>query len=219
MLLSRRTFLKGSAASALAATIGLKLDFEAWATEQEAAEVELKPSFCNTCSSHCGMWIHVKNGRAWKVTGHEDHNRSVGKLCARAHGGLAWIYDPSRVRTPLKKIGDAFEPITWEQAAEEIGEKVREVVDNGDSEGIFWGHNPRQSGVFYGTRFMHALNSSTVVTHNSACNTAIHCGFQNTIGRQGPASDLRRSNYLMCIGRNYGEGIRTSQATQFAEAC
>ena len=195
------------------------VDFDAWAEEQEAAVIELKGSFCNACSSHCGMWIHVKNGRVWKVTGHEDHNRSVGKLCARAHGHLAWVYDPGRVRTPLRRTAaGGFEPISWEQAAGEIGDKLREVVANGDSEGIFWGHNPRQTGVFYGTRFMHALDSRTVVTHNSACNTAIHCGFQNTIGRQGPAADLRRSNYMMIIGRNYGEGIRTSQATQFADA-
>ncbi|MCL2854380.1 MAG: molybdopterin-dependent oxidoreductase [Defluviitaleaceae bacterium] len=194
-------------------------DFPSYTETQQAADVELKASFCNACSSHCGMWIHVKNGRAWKVTGHENHNRSLGTLCARAHGHLAWIYDPGRVRTPLKKVGEnQFEPISWQQAAQEIGNKLREVRESGEAEKIFWGHNPRQTGVFYGTRFMHALGSSTVVTHNAACNTAIHCGFQNTIGRQGPAADLRRSNYLMIIGRNYGEGIRTSQATQFAEA-
>ena len=221
MLITRRQFLKGAAAiSALFATgcATRALDFDEWARGQEAAGIVLKPSFCNTCSSHCGMWIHVKNGRAWKVTGHEVHNRSVGRLCARAHAGLAWVYDPGRVRTPLKRTGaQTFTPITWEQAAEEIGAKLRATVAAGQSRGIFWGHNPRQSGVFYGTRFMHALNSRTVVTHNAACNTAITCGFANTLGRT-PTSDLRRSNYLMLIGRNYGEGIRTSQATHFSEA-
>lgn len=218
MLLSRRTFLKATAAGALVAATNLKLDFEAWATEQEAAEVESKPSFCNVCSSHCGMWIHVKNGRPWRVSGHEEHDRSRGKLCARAHAGLAWIYDNARVKTPLKRVGpEEFEQISWEQASDEIGEKLRTVVANGESRGIFWGHNPRQSGVFYGTRFMHSLNSRTVVTHNAACNTAITCGFNNTMGRT-PSSDLRRSRYLLLIGRNYGEGIRTSQATMFAEA-
>ena len=194
------------------------LDFNGFVEAQQAAVVEVKGSTCNACASHCGMWLHVKNGRAWKVTGHEDHSRSLGKLCARAHGHIAWIYDPGRIRTPLRRTAQGqFEPISWEQAIEEIGEKLRTVMANGDSQGIFFGHNPRQTGVFYGTRFMHALGSSTVVTHNAACNTAIHCGFQNTIGRQGPASDLRRSNYMMIIGRNYGEGIRTHQATWFAE--
>ena len=222
MLISRRTFLKGAAkgaaVSAVIAAGGLKLDFPAWAAEQEAAEVTKHGSACNACASHCGMWIHVKNGRVWKVTGHEDNVRSEGKICARAHGHLAWVYDPDRIKTPLRRVGqDQFEPTTWEEAVEAIGEKLRTVVENGDSEGIFWGHNPRQTGVFYGTRFMHALNSRTVCTHNAACNTAIHCGFQNTIGRQGPASDLRRSNYMLMIGRNYGEGIRTHLTTMFAE--
>ena len=222
MLISRRQFLKGAAISALVATgcatRAIRVDFDEWAKEQEGADVVLKPSFCNVCASHCGMWIHVKNGRAWKVTGHEVHDRSRGKLCARAHAGLSWIYDPGRVKTPLKRVApNRFEPITWEQAANEIGAKLRTVVANGESRGIFWGHNPRQSGVFYGTRFMHALNSRTIVTHNAACNTAITCGFNNTIGRT-PTADLRRSRYLMLIGRNYAEGIRTSQSTMFSEA-
>ena len=222
MLISRRKFLKGMAISALVATgcatRAIRLDFDEWARGQEDADVQLKASFCNVCSSHCGMWIHVKNGRAWKVTGHADHDRSRGKLCARAHGGLAWIYDPGRVKTPLKRVGhEQFEPISWEQATDEIGQKVRAVVANGDSRGIFWGHNPRQSGVFYGTRFMHALNSRTIVTHNAACNTAIIGGFAQTLGRT-PTADLRRSTYQMMIGRNYAEGIRTSLTTQFAEA-
>ena len=221
MHITRRQFLKGAAAaSALLATgcATRAVDFESWAKRQAAARVELKPSFCNICSSHCGMWIHVKNGRAWKVTGHQVHSRSGGKLCARSHAGLAWIYDPGRVRTPLKRTGpDTFAPITWEQASDEIGAKLQATVAAGQSRGIFWGHNPRETGVFYGTRFMHALNSRTVVTHNAACNTAITCGFNNTLGRT-PSSDLQRSNYLMLIGRNYGEGIRTSQTTQFAGA-
>ena len=219
MQISRRTFLKGSAAAGTLVATGLaKVDFEAWASEQQASDVEKKGSFCNACSSHCGMWIHVKNGRAWKVSGHEVHNRSLGKLCARAHGTLEWVYDPTRVRTPLKKVGpEQFEPVSWEEALEDIGSKVRETVANGDNQGIFWGHNPRQSGVFYGTRLMTALNSRTVVTHNAACNTAIAAGFRDTLGRT-PSSDRARSKYLMCIGRNYAEGIRVSETLQFSEA-
>ncbi|MDR2167813.1 MAG: molybdopterin-dependent oxidoreductase [Clostridiales bacterium] len=199
--------------------IGDDLDFDNFVEEREAAVITRHGSFCNACSSHCGMWIYTKNGRVWKVRGHEDHNRSRGKLCARAHGHLEWVYGAARVRTPLKRTpGGGFEAISWEQATQEIGDKLREVIADGDAERIFWGHNPRQTGVFYGTRFMHALGSSTVVTHNAACNTGIHCGFIQTIGRQGPSADRARSNYLMMIGRNYGEGIRTAEMTQVAGA-
>lgn len=237
MKLTRRRFLQGTAATAaiLAASgcgnevidevlddvlddiLDDVLDFEDWKEEQEQAEIKKAGSFCNACSSHCGLWIHVKNDRVWKVTGHEDHNRSQGKLCARAHGHLSWVYDPGRVKTPLKKVDGSFEPISWDQAVTEIGDKVKEVVADGDNQKIFWGHNPRQTGVFYGTRFMTSLNSRTVVTHNAACNTAIAAGFRDTIGRV-PTSDLNNTRYMMLIGRNYGEGIRTSQATQFGRA-
>ncbi len=218
MLFNRRKFLKSTVAAGAFLATGVKFNFDAWANEQQQADVVLKGSYCNVCSSHCGMWIHVKNGRAWKVTGHKDHNNSKGKLCARAHGGLAWIYDQDRVKTPLKKVGpDKFEAISWEQAATEIGTKLKEIVANGESQGIFWGHNPRQTGAFYGPRFMNALGSNTVTTHNAACNTALTCGFANTIGST-PSADIGKTKYAMFIGRNYGEGIRTSQVATLTSA-
>ncbi|OEF97677.1 molybdopterin-containing oxidoreductase family protein [Desulfuribacillus alkaliarsenatis] len=218
MFFNRRKFLKSTIAAGAFLATGVKLNFKAWASEQEKAPVELKYSYCNTCSSHCGLWIHVKNGRAWKVTGNEDHARSRGKLCARAHAGLAWIYDPGRVKTPLKRVGEnQFQEISWEQAATEIGDKVQGIIAEHGPQGIVWKHNPRETGVFYGRRFLHALGSNTIMTHNAACNTTLAVGFGETIGRT-PGADRNRTDYMMCIGRNYGEGIRTNEATQFMGA-
>ena len=224
MQITRRTFLKGAAkgvaASAVAATVGLKLDFEAWAAEQEEANVELKASLCNVCPSHCPMWVHVKNGRPWKVTGNEAGYRSKGKLCARAHTSFSLLYGNARVRTPLKKVAPGrFEPISWEQASDEIGAKLREAVDAGLGPNIFWGHNPRVTGGFYGPRFMNALGSRTVVTQNAACNVAMFCGFNNSIGAYPlGCGDMANSRFMLLIGRNYAEGIRVDQSIDFGNA-
>ncbi len=218
MAMDRRTFFKSTAGAAVAVAAMTTIDMRAWAQVVEEAPVELKGSLCNVCSSHCGMYIHVKNGRPWKVTGHPDHSRSRGKLCPRAHGGLYWIYDPARAKTPLKRVGEQeFEQISWEQATDEIAERLKRVLDQHGPQAVFYGHNPRRSGVVYGNRFMHALGVNTIQTHNAACNTARVLGLAHTFGSSYNA-DWANSDYLLFIGRNMGEGIRTSTALAFGEA-
>jgi thiosulfate reductase/polysulfide reductase chain A len=85
----RRTFLKATAATAAAVGAGDVLSFGDWLRKADAAPVTKIPSLCETCSAACGMWVHVKNGRIWKVTGQKDHSQSRGQLCARGHAGIA----------------------------------------------------------------------------------------------------------------------------------
>lgn len=215
--LTRRSLLKtGLTTGALMAASPL-LDMKRWAEAASDAPVELHPSMCNGCSSHCGMWVHVKNGRLWKVSGHPENGRSRGKLCARAHGAATWLYDPDRIIQPLKRVGDSFKPISFEQALDEIAAKLKAVLEKHGPSALFYTHNPRETGIFYGTRFMHALGAPTVMTHNAACNTSLTVGFTAMMGTT-PGSDLARSKYILLIGRNPAEGIRTNVGTALAQA-
>ncbi|MFN2364219.1 MAG: molybdopterin-dependent oxidoreductase [Halarsenatibacteraceae bacterium] len=219
MGLTRRKFLKTAGLTAGAVGLGLNgFDFSAWAQVQQDSEVVKRPSLCNVCASHCGMWIHVKNDRIWKVTGHEENGRSLGRLCPRAHGGIDWVYDPYRLKQPIKLEEDgSIRPIGWNQALDEIAEKLTKILEEEGPEKVFYAHNPRKTGVFYGNRFMHALNVSTIMTHNAACNTGRGRGFGATMGGV-PSPDIGNSKYVVIIGRNYGAGIRTSQLKKINKA-
>ncbi len=218
MPMDRRTFFKRSAGAALAATAFAALDMKAWAQTVTDAPVELKPSLCNMCTSECGMHIHVKNGRPWKVTGHPGHPVSRGKLCPRAHGGLQWIYDPARVKTPLRRTGEwEFEPISWEQAADEISAKLNRILEEHGPEAVFGAQYPRPTGNLYLNRLMHALGVSTTQTHEATCQAGRRIAMSATLGAAFDA-DWENSDYLLFIGRNMGEAIRTGAATAFARA-
>lgn len=215
--ITRRSFLKtGLTTGALLATSPL-LDLKKWAEAAAEAPVQVIPSLCNGCSSHCGLLAHVKNGRLWKVTGHPDHNRSKGKLCARAHGAATWLYDSDRLTQPLKREGDTWKPISYEQALDEIAAKLKTILNQHGPGALFFAHNPRETGIFYGTRFMHALGAPTILTHNAACNTPSTVGF-GAIFSAVPGADLARSKYTLLIGRNPAEGIRTAYASALAKA-
>lgn len=218
--ISRRSFIKVSAATA--ATVSMvSLDTKSWMrTEaaQENAVIEKIPSICNACSSQCGMIAYTKNGRLWKLEGHPDHPRSRGTLCARGHAYPTIVYSPDRVTQPMKRMENSeFEPISWEQAYLEIGEKVKQIIVNHGAEEISLMQNPVPTGALFATRFIHALGSPNYYTHNVACNNSRNTGFQHSVGGV-PSADVANADYVMFIGRSYGDAIRPSSLQALAKA-
>ena len=207
--LSRRTFLKASAATTAVLSVVGTVEFKTWQKTyaSENADVKVIPSLCNACSSKCGIQVYSKGGRLWKVTGHPDHPFSKGRICARGHGVATLAYSPDRLTEPLKKKKDGtFEPISWKQAYQEIGQKLKEIVAKDPSSVVFV-EDPRPTGKFYGPRFLDAVGSPNYFNHLVVCSNARDTGFTHTIGGV-PGGDVANSKYIVFIGRSYGDGLR-----------
>ncbi|NKE06469.1 molybdopterin-containing oxidoreductase family protein [Mesobacillus selenatarsenatis] len=220
--LTRRGFIKASAATAALASAGT-VGFNEWSKNYVKAGanavVNEIPSTCNACSSKCGMIGHVKNGRLWKLTGHPDHPYSKGKLCARGHGYATVVYSKDRLTQPLKRIGDnKFEPISWEQAYKEIAQKLNQIIKEHGPQSVALTEDPRASGKFYSPRFINSLGSSNYYTHHVVCSNSRDAGFLHTVGVSSTSADISNAKYIMFIGRSYGDGIRPSSVQSLAAA-
>src|SRR5687768_2728682 len=86
-------------------------------------------SLCRECEAGCGTIVRVVEGRAKKIEGNPEHPVNRGKLCARGHASLQALYNPDRIRTPLKRVGDRgegrFESLSWSDAMDQWCELVR----------------------------------------------------------------------------------------------
>ncbi len=79
---------------------------------------------CTLCYHSCGTAVTVEDGRAVKVKGLESHPLNHGMLCPKGRAALENVYDPNRLKYPLKRIKGGFEKIPWDQALTEIAEKL-----------------------------------------------------------------------------------------------
>ena len=73
-------------------------------------------STCRECPAGCGMLVKAREGRIVKLEGNPRHPLGQGGLCARGQAGLQGLYDPDRLRTPMKREGGAWKPATWDEA-------------------------------------------------------------------------------------------------------
>ena len=84
---------------------------------------------CVLCAQNCGLEIFVENNRMTKVKPDKSNPRSQGYACRKGLNVIYHQYPEDRLTEPLKRVGDGFEPIFWDQAIDEIAGKMRELVD------------------------------------------------------------------------------------------
>ncbi len=84
---------------------------------------------CVLCPQNCGLEVEVENNRIVKVRGDKGNVRSEGYVCRKGLNIANHQHNADRLKYPLKRVGDQFERISWEQAIDEIGGKIREIVD------------------------------------------------------------------------------------------
>jgi anaerobic selenocysteine-containing dehydrogenase len=89
---------------------------------------------CILCAQNCGLEVLVENNRMAKVKPDKSNPRSQGCACRKGFNVLYHQYTEDRLTEPLKRVGDKFEPIAWDQAIDKIAGKMR---------GLFDRHGPR----------------------------------------------------------------------------
>ena len=220
---SRRTFLKGSAATAALAAAAGAGSLGIWQSQtaraDELHETKEAPSLCNGCSSKCGLVATTVDGQLWTLRGSDVHPYAKGHICGRGHGLAQMAYSDERVTQPLRRKDDGtFEPIDWDTAFAEIGQRVKDIIAKNGPEALGIIQDPRPSGKQYSKRFMHALGSANVYAHSSSCNLSKESAYQLTIGASNFSTDFGNAKMVMFIGRSYGDGIRPSSVQSLASA-
>jgi anaerobic selenocysteine-containing dehydrogenase len=121
MKITRRTLLKMIGA----ATVGMALPDEllhALPREGEWIPYEeyWSTGICLQCPSGCGLRIRSVNQWPVKLEGIKDYPINRGRLCPKGQSGLQVLYDPDRIRYPLRRKGKHGEE-DWEKI---FGRKV-----------------------------------------------------------------------------------------------
>jgi thiosulfate reductase/polysulfide reductase chain A len=215
--ITRRSFLKVTAAGIGALSLHPEiLDFKGWVHANIDAPVTRIPTICSGCGNRCGLFAFVKNGRLWKVEGNPEANGNLGVVCPKGHGYLHDLYSPDRLKDPLKRTGNRFEPISWEQAYQEIAQKINLILMDSGSQSIFWVNYPQPNHP-YALRLMHALGSPHYFTHGSTCYTARNAGWVTTVGEL-PSNDLSPARYILIVGRNPAGAVDLGQVKSIVGA-
>ncbi|RDB70722.1 molybdopterin-containing oxidoreductase family protein [Eggerthella sinensis] len=166
--ITRRSFVSATAIAGLVAATGgtglvsfTSKPQEALAAEE--SETRIVKTCCAGCVGRCGVLAHVKNGRVVKLEGDPDHVYSKGAICAKGLSFIQALYNPNRIKYPLKRVGERgsnqWERISWEQALDEIADQLLEIEEKYGAEAIQVGYGGGGSTYYdgYASRWCHVM--------------------------------------------------------------
>lgn len=218
MKLTRRGFLgwSGAVAAAAAGCQGARVLGDLNAATYEAAfppqGIEgWVATVCQQCPGGCGIRVRTITGvedgvkRAVKIEGNPYHPISRGSLCPKGEAGLQALYDPDRLRGPLKRVGPRgqgqWQPIEWDEAIATTAERLRDLRARGAAHTLVTiAGNVRGLMPELIRRFLTAYGSPNYVSTAHGCETS-RLLMRLTQGMDEPiAYDFERSAYILAFG-------------------
>ena len=121
---------------------------------------------CVLCAQNCGLEVLVENNRMTKVKPDKSNPRSLGYACRKGLRVLYHQYPEGRLTEPLKRVGDQFKPVSWDQAIDEIAARMRQLVDTHGTRCLAYMGGSSQGGQMeaaFGLGILRAMGSSIII--------------------------------------------------------
>jgi anaerobic selenocysteine-containing dehydrogenase len=163
---------------------------------------------CNLCEAMCGLAIEHEDGRIVAIRGDGDDVFSRGHLCPKAPALAQLHEDPDRLRRPLRRSGDTWREIDWDEALDAAAEGLHRLqAEHGnDALAVYLG-NPavhNHATVLFAPPFLRALRTRHRYSATSVDQLPQMLVAYLMFGHQLllPIPDLDRAEYLLIVGAN-----------------
>ncbi len=163
---------------------------------------------CNLCEAMCGLEIEVAGNQVTSIRGDEEDVFSRGHICPKATALKDLYEDPDRLKTPVRRVGQRWEPISWDEAFDRAVDRLHAVqAEHGPSAiGLYFGNpNAHNFGTLvYGPSFFRALGTKNRFSASSCDQWPLMLASYFMFGHQlrFPIPDVDRTDYMMLIGAN-----------------
>ncbi|MGP9434300.1 dimethylsulfoxide reductase subunit A [Ewingella sp. AOP8-B2-18] len=231
--LSRRTLMKSSALVGLAAAAGgISLPFRQARADQSPATAAAQNekvvwSACTVnCGSRCPLRMHVVDGEIRYVetdnTGDDDYEGlHQVRACLRGRSMRRRVYNPDRLKYPMKRVGargeGKFVRISWEEAFDTLAGSMKKIISQYGNEAIYLNYG---TGTLGGTMTRSWPPGATLIARLMNCcggylnhygdysSAQIAEGLNYTYGGWADGnspSDIENSKLVVLFGNNPGE--------------
>lgn len=163
---------------------------------------------CTICEATCGLRITVEDGHPTRIEGDAADPFSRGHICPKAHGLLDLQNDPDRLRRPIRREGDRWVEIGWQEAWEFAATGLAEVRDSHGVDAIaLYRGNPTvhdMASLLYWNVVQQAIPTVNKFSAGSIDTWPRYVQAGSMFGGMLhiPVPDLERTDHLLILGAN-----------------
>jgi len=220
MSVSRRDFLKSSAAVAAAGAVGIAVPQEAQAAAAKAeSDWRWDKAACRFCGTGCGIMLATKGGKIVAVKGDPAAPVNRGLNCIKGYFNAKIMYGADRLKTPLLRMNDKgefdkkgkFKPVSWKRAFDEMEKQAKKALKASGPEGVavFASGQYTVMEGYAAQKMMKAGFRSNAIDPNARhCMASAVVGFYQTFGIDEPSGcydDIELTDTVISWGSNMAE--------------
>ncbi|AIG98077.1 Anaerobic dehydrogenase, typically selenocysteine-containing [Archaeoglobus fulgidus DSM 8774] len=140
---------------------------------------------CKSCHGGCRVLVKVKSGKIVHIEG-DPSSLTRGTMCPKGLASIKEVYNPSRLKYPLKRVGERGEGewkrISWKEALDTIAEKMKEYIEEYGPSSILIGQGTGRGYNRYTFRFARSIGSPNVLLPAHFCYAPRLAAFGITVG-------------------------------------
>ncbi|MCZ7535106.1 MAG: molybdopterin-dependent oxidoreductase [Acidimicrobiia bacterium] len=138
-----------------------------------------------------------------------------GVICPKGNAAISQLYDPDRIQKPLKRTNPdkssgadpQWEEISWDQALDEIAEKLQVLRDAKEAHKLLW-ISEDHSFTHIQQDFCELYGTPNYSNHSNICDVARKASFKAVMGDERPLADFLQSKYILLFGWNPTSAIK-----------
>ncbi|RXK01666.1 periplasmic nitrate reductase subunit alpha [Arcobacter sp. CECT 8989] len=220
MALSRRDFLKSSAAASAAAAVGMNVPSQLQASATNAEKGwRWDKAACRFCGTGCGIMLATKNGKIVAVKGDPAAPVNRGLNCIKGYFNAKIMYGADRLKQPLLRMNakgefdknGKFAPVSWERAFDEMEVHIKKALKQSGPEGVgvfASGQYTIMEGYAAQKMMKGGFRSNAIDPNARHCMASAVVGFYQTFGIDEPSGcydDIELTDTVVSWGSNMAE--------------
>ncbi|MDP9340114.1 MAG: NADH-quinone oxidoreductase subunit NuoG [Acidobacteriota bacterium] len=169
-------------------------------------EMQYPSTICTHCSNGCKTTLSVRNHEIMRSNNRDLSGINKDFLCVKGRFGFDFTKHPERIKQPLVRRGTELFPVSWEEAAQTVATRLKQVHDTGGKDAIgFIGSNRTSNEENY---LFQRLARQTFGTNNvDHHRTVDYTGLVTALGERAHDSmltmeELYQSKAVLVIGND-----------------
>lgn len=163
---------------------------------------------CPLCEAICGLELQFEDEKLVAIRGDDADPFSRGHICPKGNAILDLESDPDRLRKPMRRVGDEWQEISWDEAFSLAGEKLASIQKQfgANSIGAYLGNpNVHHFGhIAYLPFLLKLIRTQNVFSASSVDQWPHQLVNAQMYGHQFlvPIPDIDHTDYFLMLGAN-----------------
>jgi anaerobic selenocysteine-containing dehydrogenase len=163
---------------------------------------------CHLCEAICGLAIETEGEQILSIKGDPQDPFSRGHICPKAVALQDLQNDPQRLRGPVRRVGESWESISWEEAFELVATRLAAIqAEHGRNAVAVYAGNPNvhnYGSMTHGNYFFGQLRTRQRYSATSVDQLPHHLVSLWLYGHMLmiPIPDIDHTDYFLMLGAN-----------------